>query len=151
MGSESESFVLNIVKNFSILVFGGMFDGLFVRFALRMRGTLYLLLRLRKGVNKHTKEKKHSCSICVRTGLVWVCLNTDPHPPSPCWHKESWGGRVTRGTPQTNSSVFMLLCLFPLCGPHCFSTSNWESVSIKGCQTVTNCKTIPWWWISSVH
>lgn len=30
----------------------------------------------------HTKEKEHSCSICVRIGLVWECLKTDTHPPT---------------------------------------------------------------------
>lgn len=26
------------------------------------------------------KEKKHSCSICVRNGFAWVCLTTTPRP-----------------------------------------------------------------------
>lgn len=80
-----------------------------------------LALRRPGGVNKHhrdTKGKKHSCSIWAKDGLVWAgLLTTSPPfvlPPAvSLWE----GGSVAGLSHQSNTNVFMLWCLFPLCGP----------------------------------
>lgn len=81
-----------------------------------------LALRQPRGVNKHqrnTKGKKHSCSIWVKDGLAWVGLQTEP--PS-LLLKGSVTGREgqLQDSPQSNTSLFMLWCLFPLCSLPCF-------------------------------
>ena len=83
-----------------------------------------LALRQPRGVNKHqreTKEKKHSCSIWVKDGLVWVGLQTNS-PSLLLLLKRRVMEREgqPQDSPQSNTSVFMLHCLFPLCGLHCF-------------------------------
>lgn len=76
-----------------------------------------LALRTQRGVNKrqqNTKEEKHSCNIWVKDGLAWAGLQTESPP---CFFKgEAGGGGSAEESPQSNTSWFMLQCLFPQCG-----------------------------------
>lgn len=107
-----------------------------------------LALRQPGGVNEHqwqTKGKKHSFSIWVKDRLVWTGLTKFKQPPPFCWKGELWAEQVF---PQSNTSVFILQCLFLLCGLPCFVCQNWELVPV---QPHANCKTIPIWWTSALH
>lgn len=53
-------------------------------------------------------------------GLAWVGLQTQT-PSLFCWKEELEGGREGQqlDSPQSNTSVFIFCCLFPLCGLSC--------------------------------
>lgn len=87
------------------------------------------------------------------SGCVWKQTHTPTlhHTRTHTYKGESLGGRVSNGALQHTTSVFMLPCLFPLCGLPCFCASGPGSVPIQLCQHLADCKTIPRWWMSTLH
>lgn len=75
--------------------------------------------RCKQTLETHTKEKKHSCSICVRIGLIRVCVPPPPTPTLPLLFEIKKHGE--EGSPAgllRRTSVCFCSCVYFLCVVH---------------------------------